>query len=53
MDVRVTGLVQQSVYMLRGVAYSIRSLLEHTGKKVTEVHWVRTREGADYQIRWD
>ena len=50
---RVTNLVDASDYMLRGVAFSIRALLEHTGKRVLEVTWTRTRSGAEYQIRWE
>ncbi len=50
---RVTNLEDASDYMLRGVAFSIRALLEHTGKEVLEVTWTRTRSGADYTIRWE
>lgn len=50
---RVINLVDASDYMLRGVAFSIRALLEHTGKRVLEVTWTRTRSGAEYQIRWE
>ena len=49
----MTNLVDASDYMLRGVAFSIRALLEHTGKRVLEVTWTRTRSGAEYQIRWE
>lgn len=50
---RVINLVDASDYMLRGVAFSIRALLEHTGKQVLEVTWTRTRSGAEYRIRWE
>jgi len=50
---RVINLVDPSDYMLRGVAFSIRALLEHTGKRVLEVTWTRTTSGAEYRIRWE